>query len=234
MPPIEEVSISSTITSKNDNEYGKQGFDWEKAITGKPNINLQDWKNQAADEEATVETPPWQRLVVEKQQRAIRKASTNSAQKTPPTSNVSPKKLNKDTPHPKQNQPPMSVDIPTAEPKRKPHDDISEAIRSGENKFHHKTVGESDPEDYLNPNWWKTINTITQRVVPPKVVRQTPLSGKITWRGNLSGFRDYKKSISGHFRQLGAGYLFNTSFWSLYQKYGDDVMEHWFNKFITK
>ena len=116
----------------------------------------------------------------------------------------------------------------------KPHDDISEAIRSGENKFHNKSVGAADPVDHLNPNWWKTINTITQSVPPAKVVKRTPLSSKIVWRGNLSAFKDCKKSITGHFRQLGTGCLFNPKFWALHQEHGEDVMEHWTDKSITK
>ena len=78
---------------------------------------------------------------------------------------------------------------------------------------------------------------MTKHVSPPqkeKVIQRTPLSSKVKYIGKLSTSKDYKRSITGHFRQLGAGYLFNPRFWALYTEYGEDVMEHFKDKSIAK
>ena len=50
-------------------------------------------------------------------------------------------------------------------------DEISSTIRKGINKFHN--LGAQDPEEYIHPNYWKSINQITEKTTEPAVVKRS-------------------------------------------------------------
>lgn len=68
----------------------------------------------------------------------------------------------------------------------------------------------------------------------PKNKRSSIESPSPAKSSTLENYPPYKKSVSGHFRQLGAGYLINPRFWALYLEHGEDIMEHWKDKTISK
>ena len=195
---IEECSIPSTIATEEN------FFDWAKHANQETNK-----KEDIETIHPKTTTPLW-----------LCQAGKMAEADTPITPNKTPLQslyttTSQDT-HPVNNN-----------KEKHPQDQLSEAIREGENKFHNLTIGESNPEDYLNPNWWKSINSITTQT---KITRRPPLSPKILYKGDLSAFKNYKNALTGHFRQVGAGYLFKPSFIKLYFEHGDDVMDHWKDK----
>ena len=219
MPPIDEISIPSTISSKA-NDF--------KALTPLETVH-QKWENSKNHKEENPESPPLHL------RRAQKMASTNKEeQPTPPNISTTPMTDDSATPITKNATPtqpssiptptqpssgfgatihPLASPLPSMDPH--PHETISEAICSGENKFHNKNIAESDPEDYIHPNYLKKINTIIERrnaEMETKVIKRTPLSGKIVYNGDLKTFKNYKSRVRGHFRQVGAGYLFNPRF----------------------
>ena len=106
--------------------------------------------------------------------------------------------------------------------------DLEDAIRSGENKFAGlPTIAESDPEDYIHPNHWKTINTYN---VPAKarmeVAKRHVLPTRVQWRGEVSNFLDYKDEVIGHFMQVSAGYLFDQEFQDLWKEHKYDALKY--------
>ena len=114
------------------------------------------------------------------------------------------------------------------------HGKIPPTIREGESKFHGLPVGEIDPEYYVHPNYWKNINTITEKAREPTLVKRPVLSRKLIWRGELSTFTTYKRVIAGHCRQAGAGYIVQPKFLELYEKHGEGALKHMNNTTITK
>ena len=104
-------------------------------------------------------------------------------------------------------------------------DNIPETIREGQNKFH--ALGEVDPEDYIHPNYWKTINQITEKTKAPALIKRSVISSKLVWSGDLEKFTTYKKIITGHCRQSGAGYIVQSKFLDLYEQDKDNILDHY-------
>ena len=103
------------------------------------------------------------------------------------------------------------------------HGKIPPTIREGE-KNPWIPVGEIDPEYYVHPNYWKNINTITEKAREPTLVKRPVLSPKLIWRGELSTFTTYKRVIAGHCCQAGAEYIVQPKFLELYEKHGEGAL----------
>jgi len=117
----------------------------------------------------------------------------------------------------------------------KVHAKIPKTARKGENKFQGLTsIAESDPEEYIHPNYWKNINTIQRIARAEQPVKRQALSNKVVWQDDLSKFKNYKKIVMGHFRQVGMGYIFNSRFQELYLEHGLNVVDYWDETPITR
>ena len=115
------------------------------------------------------------------------------------------------------------------------HQAIPPTIREGQNKFHGLPTpsGYVDPEEYIHPNYWKHINTITEKAKEKELVKRAVLSAKITWKGDLSTFSTFKSILSGHCKMAGAGYIVNNYFLELYEKHEEAAIDHWKDKTLT-
>ena len=66
-------------------------------------------------------------------------------------------------------------------------------------EFHGLPIGESDPEDCVHPNCWKTIDQIKERVLNPEVKNtKRVISAKVHWKDDMTTFNVCKKMITGH------------------------------------
>ena len=115
------------------------------------------------------------------------------------------------------------------------HQAIPPTIREGQNKFHGLPTpsGYVDPEEYIHPNYWKHINTITEKAKEKELVKRAVLLAKITWKGDLSTFSTFKSILSGHCKMAGAGYIVNNYFLELYEKHEEAAIDHWKDKTLT-
>ena len=117
----------------------------------------------------------------------------------------------------------------------KVHTKIPKAARKGENKFQYLTsIAESDPEEYIHPNYWKNINTIQRIARAEQPVKRQALSNKVVWQDDLSKLKNFKKIVMGHFCQVGMGYIFNSRFQELYLEHGLNVVDYWDEMPITR
>ena len=64
------------------------------------------------------------------------------------------------------------------------HKQLPHAIRSDPNYFHGLKASEVDPEDYIHPNYWKSINQ--KEGVMPRPKPRSVMSPKITWKDDLT------------------------------------------------
>ena len=67
---------------------------------------------------------------------------------------------------------------------------------------------------------------ITPKLGSNMTIRRSVLPKEVTWDGNLDTFEEFKDLLSGHYMQVGAGYLFDTTFQASYLQDGINCYIH--------
>ena len=110
------------------------------------------------------------------------------------------------------------------------HARIPETIRSGKNNLGHIPLGQEDAEAYIHSNYWNKFNSPDSSIntlnTETKLEKRIPLSANISWKGDLKSFTPFRSTITGHFRNIRAGYLFNPKIQTFYEEYGDNAVGH--------
>ena len=60
----------------------------------------------------------------------------------------------------------------------------------------------------------------------PKEIKRPPLPARVTWDGDFQTFDSFRNKLEGHYRQTGAGYLFNKELQKCYLKTGASCAEN--------
>jgi hypothetical protein len=62
--------------------------------------------------------------------------------------------------------------------------------------------------------------------------RHQVLSSKVIWDGVINHFKVFRNNVEGHYEQIGAGYLFDSSFQEAYLERGVDYYVDFWMKYL--
>jgi hypothetical protein len=68
----------------------------------------------------------------------------------------------------------------------------------------------------------KIVNERTRTMSAVNDERRQVLPSKVIWDGTIDHFEVFRNNIEGHYGQIGAGYLFDSSFQEAYLERGVD------------
>jgi hypothetical protein len=82
-------------------------------------------------------------------------------------------------------------------------------------------VDEHQVPDHPSP-FMNMIKGRSQAISAAKDERRQVLPSRVIWDGSIDRFEVFRNSVEGHYRQIGAGSLFDTSFQTAYLERGVD------------
>jgi hypothetical protein len=85
-------------------------------------------------------------------------------------------------------------------------------------------IGEEIHQEPDHPSTsMKMVKQRTRKMSAVNYERRQVLPSKVIWDGTIDRFEVFRNNVEGHYGQIGAGYLFHSSFQEAYLERGVDI-----------